>query len=262
MTGTQEGRFASLLEDMQTWILTRRIRIKDSFRDYDPLHCGRCTAVQLERVLYQLHTKLTPEDVHMFVDRFTDRALVTTTPQHIDYKMFCAKLDPSCVIEGKFYSPRGAPVVLAALRLPCNEPFQPNKTLNEKRVMEVLNQVASYTRTQGFELNQIMWPRHRLPGLAIHYPWGSGKVTEDGFKQRFPFGSKFSKQDIQLLVQRYMDKDGAVHAREFVKDVDACLQALDKAKLDQLLTSFRYDRAPVSARGPLKQTGLMVANSS
>lgn len=61
-----------IVRQVQAYIFTRRIRVKDIFLDFDPLRCGRCTQYQFVRGLNSVAPQLTASQMRTLTDFYSD----------------------------------------------------------------------------------------------------------------------------------------------------------------------------------------------
>jgi len=83
-----------LLATLRQRIFYRRLRAKEFFCGFDPLHSGRCTKNQFTRAVKHLHPAMGYQEAHILADHFTDESLSKARwPHVVNYRRFCESLE-------------------------------------------------------------------------------------------------------------------------------------------------------------------------
>lgn len=212
---------SDLLEEIQTFVFQRRIRIKDNFKDFDLARTSRCTKPNFARALCSVVPFLKPFQVDALAEHFTERKLEVRWPREVNYVLFCEAINDVFGPSKLEKSPMQK-VLLPGERLRSAGGYFKPKSFpgDEDRLGTILNKVAVLCRTRGVELSSCLRAK-----TGNECPRGSGKVPSSVLLQRFPFMSQFSNEDIDILVRRYTDKHGTVHLHALEMDVLEIVEA-------------------------------------
>jgi len=175
---------------IQGMVFSRRIRIKEMFRDYDPRRSWRCTKQQFIRALDNAGIKITYGEACALADnyceesgdvhygRFSENIDLCFGPKHLEGTPL-AEVDPP-----------GTGVVTT---------YQPNTLANgdqDEILAYVLHRISLLCRTRGLIFKNC---------FRYFDKTTCGCVTEQQFRRSFPFEG-FTVEEMDILVDKYTDK--------------------------------------------------------
>jgi Ca2+-binding EF-hand superfamily protein len=176
---------------IQATVFSRRLRIKEMFRDYDPRRSWRCTKQQFIRALDKAGIHITYGEACALADSYLDDKW-----GDVNYARFSDKID-ECFgpkyLEGQPLAqvdPPGTGVVTA---------YQTNNLGDEQQdeiLAYVLHRISLLCRTRGIVFKNCFRYFDKV---------SCGCVTELQFRRSFPFEG-FTEQEMDTLVTRYTDK--------------------------------------------------------
>lgn len=213
---------ADVIDRVQHYIFQRRVRIKDGFRDFDRLQCGRCTRQQFIRAVNQTVPTLVLDEIDALAEYFTEPGSHVNYPQVVSYSKFVAKVDEVFTIARLETKPHvrvprpGSSLQRRSFR-PSPQPLQ-----DEARLEEILSKIKLLIFTRGVRFRDCFQDCERSDATSLVCPRYSGKVTAAQFRQHFPFTLDFSESDVNLLVKRYKTEFGDIHFQALDKDLDNC----------------------------------------
>ncbi|CEM32084.1 unnamed protein product [Vitrella brassicaformis CCMP3155] len=173
----------------------RRLRLKEFFKDFDPLRKRYVTRTQFERILDDATLRLAPQEVDLLA-----RAYLNAQTGDVRYGDFLDKIEK-------------------VFRLPCIEKTPlvevcpPGGTLPPRFETKKLEQDAEERETDALIDRMALMQKTR--GVVFKYYYQnfdklrSGFVTENRFKRSFPF--PFTPREIQLLADRFVNDKGDVN---------------------------------------------------
>lgn len=236
-----------LLTSIRDRVFTKRIRVRDRFRDFDRLRCGRITKQQFFRVLQHLHPELDPKEAEAVAQHFTERGVKVRWPQVVNYVKFSEAVD---LVFGPARDLEKTPttkVLRTGALAPSTYGFTPHDVDDMERFHQVLKRIATLAETRGVELFRC-FQRTSHAQTASVFPRGCGKLTRFVFMQRFPFVSEFSQEELDLLLDRYRTEHKGVHAYAFAREVaDAIEERRLEREAAEAPPSPKFRAAP---RGP------------
>lgn len=207
------------LEKVQSYIFPRRVRVKEYFKDFDSLRCGRCTKAQFARALRMIGMHFAPEEVDALASRYykdsqprvTPRAAV---PQEISYDAFCEEVDTVFV--------SGTPRNKRTMAKQDGHHDEHGDDSPERELLRILVRMGMLVRTRGIALKACFKdfdksPRH---SPAQTTPRFSGKATVAQFMRQFPFRKDLQPREMDLLVEHYQTETGDVDFWQLHNDVE------------------------------------------
>jgi len=229
----------AIIERVQGYVHSRRLRVRDSFLDSDALRSGRCTEQQFARVVHQLAPELKASEVQALAAHYT--AVHAKRPQVVEYRKFVRDVDK--IFEA------GAPDKAEEAWSPVGEhqaACMPSAgAQGEEELQQTLRRMALLARTRGVVFNACFGDRERTNDGPLLCPRSSGKVTVAHFHRHFPFYKELTDKEINSLVKRYKTEAGDVNYLALERDmvvVDAeVAQVTDKPER-------QLPMAPISAR--------------
>jgi Ca2+-binding EF-hand superfamily protein len=235
------SQIKAVLEDIQAYVFKRRIRVKEAFKDYDNLRCGRCTKPQFLRVLNNLvpGVSLTASQMSSIADVFVDMKPNLCQPQVVNYLNFVRAVDSVFAVPDLEKMP--------TLKVPrpgstlSSLSFQPNPCDDEDLLQHVLRRIALLIKTRGITFRELFQDAERSYNTSLLCPRHGGKVTESQFLQHFPFISDISEHKLSLILQRYSTISGDVNYSALDND-------LQEITLEPPPSQASTRRAPLSAR--------------
>lgn len=217
------------IQRIQAHVFRRRIRVKPFFARFDPLHTGRCSRNEFIRGVSciiepdNLSTE-EPIDSEALAEKFLDPMAHYCEPQVVNYKKFCEVVDTVFVIPYLEKKPR-LDVDKTISKVLDAGGFVPRYVGTDAAVLELLKKVAYLVEQRGINIQTCFStvPR-RLVDTRV------GRIEPRDFIVHFPLAQStptrvavLSRDDMQLLVERYSDDNGYVRLTPFEKDILALL---------------------------------------
>mmetsp|Transcript_40837 Transcript_40837/g.104495 ORF Transcript_40837/g.104495 Transcript_40837/m.104495 type:complete len:259 (-) Transcript_40837:103-879(-) len=229
-SSTSPTKHKTPLELVTRVVYLDRIRVKDFFRDFDPLRKGTVTRTQFLSALNMagINRKVqewvleTVADDYMISEGFP--------PVHkVDYKTFCADVDLAFTVPELERTPtkevpKEPEHLLDKTRYEkCSKILEPWK---EERVEEILVELREQARTQRI----LVKPTFDDASRDKNSPCLVGHVTWQQFKScmETKCGFKLWESDMNLLVEKYTDDyyGDMVNYIAFAKQVDPDIEAI------------------------------------
>jgi len=237
--GASGSEIGQVLERVQTYILKRRVRIKDMFKDFDTLRCGRCTRWQFTRALSQAVPRITQGDMFALVDHFTEGGRNVQDPQDVNYIRFVRDIEAAFVHSD------------LDKQLQCRVRANILGPDEEERVREVLSRVALLVKTRGIRLRHSFRDCDRSVTMTMVNSRFSGKITPSQFRRHFPLTQYFSEADVNLLVKRYQMDCGGVSFVALDDEIRELSERLDKSRdCESNYETCNSGGVPVTRRRP------------
>lgn len=209
----------AIIYGIQQYVFQRRLRVKDAFRDFDQLRCGRCTRQQFMRGVNTTIASLRKDELEALAEHYTEEGVHVQRPQVVAYTRFVA------AVEGVF-------TVANLERLPtCKVPragaslqhvFKPNAVgveREENRVQSILQKIALLCKTRGIVFLTCFQDCDRSDSISLVTPRYSGKATQAQFRQHFPLVGDFDDSDMRFLAKRYATASGDVNYQALDRDI-------------------------------------------
>jgi Ca2+-binding EF-hand superfamily protein len=201
---------------IQVYVYPRRLRVKEFFVHFDPLRSGRVTLPHFSRCLDQIGVRLSEKECLDLAEHFTQAGPGIVEPQVVSYDAFCKAVDEVFA--------EGGPAQVDMSSSPHStmlETFHHNPVDDEEALMQVLHRVAALCKTRRLVLKECFMDNERAPisSPSRHYPMRAGKVTRSQFLRLFPFTKEFTRQEIEMIADRYRAECGNVHYMVLNNDV-------------------------------------------
>lgn len=212
-----------IIREIQGYIFTRRIRVKDIFLDFDPLRCGRCTPYQFVRGLNSIAPQLTAHQMRILTDFYADPVQDMMKPQVVRHLEFIRAVDG---VFGGFDLEK-QPVVKVPRPGHClkknGEDINPCD--DEAAVEQTLRRLALMVKTRGVIFANCFQDAERSLDTSLLCPRFAGKVTEAQFCSHFPFMQEISEYELGLLLQRYYNSEAdGINYMAMDKDLQALVE--------------------------------------
>mmetsp|Transcript_40240 Transcript_40240/g.92518 ORF Transcript_40240/g.92518 Transcript_40240/m.92518 type:complete len:502 (+) Transcript_40240:126-1631(+) len=219
-TESAEERVSQLVYKIQTYVLPRRIRVREFFTDFDPLKAGRCTKLQFTRAIAQIGAQVTDDEAADIAEHFRLTGERVQKPQDISYVRFCECVDEIYNDAQAVGADRTSPSSLGDTGM---RNFQPNPLGEEEEALleGVLYRLASLLRTRGVILKDCFTDITHGTGASpvSSTKRRSGQITVGQFLRFFPFPKDFNSDELKLICQRYAAKNGDFNYYALHKDV-------------------------------------------
>mmetsp|Transcript_75949 Transcript_75949/g.180593 ORF Transcript_75949/g.180593 Transcript_75949/m.180593 type:complete len:497 (+) Transcript_75949:150-1640(+) len=216
-----EEQIAHLIYKLQTYVLPRRIRVREFFADYDPLKAGRCTKLQFTRAIAHIGAQINDEEAGELAEHYRMMSDRVQKPQDISYVKFCEDVDEVYAHEGeRMAQTMGSPTSESA-RPQGPNPLSPEE---EGQLDDVLHRLAALCKTRGVLFKDsfidITHGTNSSPVSATKRR--SGQITVGQFLRYFPFPKDFTSDELRLLCHRYAAKTGDFNYYALHRDVSEC----------------------------------------
>lgn len=212
-----------IIRQVQAYIFTRRIRVKEIFLDFDPLRCGRCTPHQFVRGLNSVAPHLTASQMRILTDFYSDSVQDLMKPQVVRHLEFIRAVDG---VFGGFELEK-QPIVKVPRPGHClkkhGDDISPCD--DEAAVEQTLRRLALLVKTRGVIFDKCFQDAERSLDTSLLCPRYSGKVTEAQFCSHFPFMQDISDYELTLILQRYYNSETAgINYVAMDKDLQALIE--------------------------------------
>mmetsp|Transcript_31350 Transcript_31350/g.60566 ORF Transcript_31350/g.60566 Transcript_31350/m.60566 type:complete len:502 (-) Transcript_31350:424-1929(-) len=204
MMGTAYGEdmVGDIIQQIQVHVFPRRVRLKEFFRDCDPLRSGRCTAPQMARAVDMAGVSLTDKQTDILATHFSESGVRVQRPQVVNYAKLCNAVD-------EVFGASGGNPSMMMTSSPSStllrDSFQGPSGLPEDELMGLLHKVAVLCKTRGIVLKYCYTDHDRaaIPSPSRMNPNSGGKVTKNQFIRNFPFQKEFSEKEMDALAECY-----------------------------------------------------------
>uniref|UniRef100_A0A7S1RWH5 EF-hand domain-containing protein n=1 Tax=Alexandrium catenella TaxID=2925 RepID=A0A7S1RWH5_ALECA len=191
-----------IVREIQAFVFSRRVRLKESFLDFDPLRSGRCTLPHFSRALGQAGLQLTQRQTELIADHFTEAGGRVQRPQSVNYAKFSQVVD-EVFNTGDTGATRRMTSSPSSTMMGAS--FKRRDVGDEERMMNLLHKVAVLCKTRGIVLKYCYTDQDRAPTSSPSRmnPKSGGKVTKNQFVRSFPFKKEFADWELEALAERY-----------------------------------------------------------
>jgi len=204
MMGTAYGEdmVGDIIQQIQVHVFPRRVRLKEFFRDSDPLRSGRCTAPQMARAIDMAGVSLNDQQTEILATHFAESGGRVQRPQVVNYAKLCHAVD-------EVFGASGGNPSMMLTSSPSStllrDSFQGPWGLPEDELMGLLHKVAVLCKTRGIVLKYCFTDHDRaaIPSPSRMNPKTGGKVTKSQFVRNFPFQKEFSEKELDALAECY-----------------------------------------------------------
>lgn len=208
-----DSSVAKIIFKIQQTVFPRRIRVKDLFKDYDPLRSKRVTHPQFKRALSSLNIKgLSIGEIEEVAAFFKDgpvsedpqNAMKNYDPQNVNYGEFSA-----CVEE--VFGPTLTKIELTptvdvpppGAQLPPTFMPKAGDGVDIEELHAVLHKIALLAKTRGIVFKYCFQDLDRSDCTSLTVPRRGGSCTEQQFLRNFPFTGDISKAEMGVILRRY-----------------------------------------------------------
>jgi len=221
---SEEVDIGELIYRVQVHIFPRRIRMKELFKDYDPMRCGRCSRIQFAKAMTSMGMQpaFTSAEVEAICNHFHVEGPRVMHPQDINYAMFCEELDhvfnpPTGTLERKPQAKVLKPGQLIQSKfVPMELPADV-----EGRTLDVLHKVAALCKARGVSIKDCY-----MEGASSSFATTAtaaqrrvGQAGKNQFIRYFPFQKELDGEEMDILMERYTTKNGDIHFGALHHDV-------------------------------------------
>lgn len=212
---------------LQTHIFRRRVRTTEIFSVFDPLRSGRCTREQFARGIniivlpYTLNELVEPIDPDLLADHFSLPHDQVHEPQVVCWASFARRVDE--VFNTAFLeSDPMITVPRPGTTVPHPGDFERQFTDDEEYLHSLLARVSTLMRIRGISFDTCFdhVKRQKIDVAA-------GRILPEAFLRHFPLTSgdpkeapSVSREELNLIAQRYMDENGMVRLFPLQSDLD------------------------------------------
>mmetsp|Transcript_45087 Transcript_45087/g.97950 ORF Transcript_45087/g.97950 Transcript_45087/m.97950 type:complete len:495 (-) Transcript_45087:95-1579(-) len=224
MIGEEEDEHANeIIEKIQIYIYPRRVRMRDFFHDFDPLHCGRCTKAQFARALNCIAMKppLTDAEIDVLCEHFRQQGPNVSKPQHVNYTRFTEAVDTV------FFQGTTDTELRVSPGSTMLSTFVPQSIADEDQVQHILHRMAALCVTRGISFRNSFsdFANASSANPSRPNPRRGGKVTEQQFRRFFPFPKEFGGSELNILIERYRTKTGDIHFQALHNDISDVVES-------------------------------------
>lgn len=237
----------AILLSIQKHVFQRRLRVKDAFRDFDNLRCGRCTREQFMRGANTTMASLKRDELEALADYYTEEGLHVQRPRVVGYKRFVAELEEVFTVARLERQPtRKVPRAGSSLQTT----FLPRTVgveNEEERVQAILQKIALLCHTRGIIFLSCFQDCDRSDSVSLVTPRYSGKATLSQFRQHFPLIGDLDDSELRLLAKRYTTSSGDINYQAMDRDI----QLADSEVPPPSAEYAPSNRVPQSPRSPV-----------
>jgi len=218
---TDEYDIPAIIESVQQYAFQRRLRVKDGFRDYDQLRCGRCTRQQFMRGVNVVMPSLRKDELEALADHYTEEGVHVQRPQVIGYKRFVSAVEEVFTVAHLERMPLRVVPRSGATLQNTFRPVTVGVDREEERVQAILLKIALLCKTRGMVFLSCFQDCDRSDSISLVTPRYSGKATPSQFRQHFPLVGDFDDSELRLLAKRYTTPSGDVNYQALDSDITA-----------------------------------------
>ena len=196
----------SALQEVQKLCLSKRLRLRGYFLDFDRLNHKRITRSMFDRALGSSRLPLSTAQVDELKEMYSDG------DNSVDYDSFCREVDTVFFVEGLEQSPTKQ--VRLALQGETLHPYGTNATAAQRsKAKEVVDSVSREVRLRGVILKNF---------FRDFDPNNTGYVSKSRFCRglQTALPRSVTYEDADALVQVYQDKAGNVNYRALHDDTN------------------------------------------
>lgn len=193
------------IEDrIRTLAFQNRLRIKEFFKDFDPLNSGKVSRAQFRRCLMILNINITDDEYDKIIQEYMD----TQNPDLIHYSRFVESIDKVFTLNNLEKTPTkkmyNIEPMLSTLKI--RNTLSPER---EEAFQKLLKKMQAETRSRSYILKDYFkqFDRHN-----------HGVVTKSQFIQCLLFTFPISKEEYELLIDKYVNNKGLVNYMHFHDD--------------------------------------------
>eukprot|EP00743_Colponemidia_sp_Colp-15_P002007 GILK01002181.1.p1 GENE.GILK01002181.1~~GILK01002181.1.p1 ORF type:complete len:916 (-),score=199.27 GILK01002181.1:158-2905(-) len=205
LSADQQRQVQAVLDSIKQKVFSKRIRLEEFFRDFDPLHTGCVTKSQFERVLgmSDLSRNIAPENVQLLCLYYQNEAKKDLV-RHVNFINDVDSVFTVKELEKAPTKPVHAPGE-GIQTLFSRRPFTPR---SQSKLDELLDKLRAAAHSRGLIIKYCYqdFDRRNL-----------GTVSQSQFRRALPF--QLSAEEVDLLVARYTDDRNDINYRAFHEDV-------------------------------------------
>eukprot|EP00667_Euglena_gracilis_P004393 EG_transcript_4413 len=196
-------------EDIQTHCFTKRVRIHEFFRDFDPLRSGVVTRGQFASALTMCGIALSPAELQLLYAKYESPA----RPGGVKWLVFADAIDEVFTTKGLEYSPTRA--------------LDTTQRILTKRVAELEPRAGPAVEDVLARLRQVVRAHGILlpPFFEDYDKHNTGRITASQFQQvlsRHHFG--LTEEETAALLDCYREaRSRHIDYRRFIRDIE-CLE--------------------------------------
>jgi Ca2+-binding EF-hand superfamily protein len=201
----------SALKTVQKLCLSKRLRLRGYFLDFDRLNHKRVTRSMFDRAMGSTRLPLTTAQVDELKDQYSNG------DNSVDYDSFCREVDTVFFVEGLEQSPTKQ--VRLTLQGEELHPYGTNATPDEmEAAKQVVNSVAREVRLRGVILKNF---------FRDFDPNNTGYVSKSRFSRglQTALPRSVTYEDSEALAKVYQDSTGSVNYRALHDDTNDLSQA-------------------------------------
>mmetsp|Transcript_2596 Transcript_2596/g.3742 ORF Transcript_2596/g.3742 Transcript_2596/m.3742 type:complete len:917 (+) Transcript_2596:35-2785(+) len=200
-----EDQLDKVMDKLKTYLLQKRVRVKDAFSDFDPLNSGYINKTQFQQACSMLNIQLTPTEIEIVTEEYYE-----PDRNQVCWRRFDDDITQVFTGTNMERNPR-------ATLYSHEKTLQKSKDVNHfndgtktKRLNGVLRKLKYQCDIKGYILRNCFrdFDRHR-----------HGVVTKAQFLKCLPF-KNMKPADINLLIERYTNYDGDVNYEHFHNEVN------------------------------------------
>jgi len=266
--GSEKYDIAAIMHTIQQYVFQRRLRVKDSFRDYDALRCGRCTRQQFMRGVNTTIPSLRKDELEALADYYTEEGPHVQIPQVLDYVRFVAAVEEVFTVAHLEKQPTRQVLRAGSSLQRGFTPVSSGQT-EDSLVQDLLLKIALLCKTRGLIFLSCFQDCDRSDAISLVTPRYSGKATPAQFRQHFPLIRDFDESEIKLLSKRYTGPSGDINYQALDMDIKAAAELVpppsgEHAPMNRVPQSARsqVSGARVSSERCRRQAALMETRQS
>jgi len=250
-SAAEEYDIPALINRIQQYAFQRRLRVKDAFRDFDQLRCGRCTRQQFIRGVNTTVSFLRKDELEAIADYYTEEGVHVQRPAVVAYKRFVAAVEEVFTVARLEMEPT-RPVPRAGSSL--QHKFRPNSVgvvREDERVSDILQKIALLCKTRGVVFLSCFQDCDRSDSVSLVTPRYCGKASPAQFRQHFPLVADFNDNDLRFLIKRYKTPSGDINYQALDRDIKDA-ERLVPPPTGEHAPSKRVPQSPASAAADKK----------
>ncbi|XP_071808477.1 uncharacterized protein [Asterias amurensis] len=203
------------IEDhIRKFMLSKRVRVAEFFKDFDNLRSGCVTKSQFKRCLDQSFSSILSEgEEEVLIEKFKDNNGM------VNYKRFADVIESTFQPDNLKVEPKSQTIAPDEF-LGTTRSLRPLSPASVKKVQLIIQRIAPYYKYHGINISSSYtdFDRHHI-----------GTVTDSQFARSFPRPPGLEDEEVELLKKSYLDPNtpNLCNYLNFHNDVEAAKAGLE-----------------------------------
>ncbi|XP_022079913.1 uncharacterized protein LOC110973400 [Acanthaster planci] len=211
----------SIEDRIRKFMLSKRVRVAEFFKDFDNLRSGCVTASQFKRCLDQGFSSILAEaEEELLIEKFKEKDGM------VNYKRFADVIECTFQPNNLRVEPKSQTIEPDEF-LGTTRSIRPLSPASVQKVNTIIERIAPYYKYHGINISSSYtdFDRHHI-----------GTVTDSQFARSFPRPPGLEDEEVNLLIRRYLDPNTSnlCNYLNFHNDVEAAKERLVENLFDPL----------------------------